>query len=129
MVIEPEGAQTKAVYASSFYKDTPAVTVNHLGQGKAYYVGTTSTYDFYETLLSEIVEEKQLKSTDIIGEGLDIIERVSDTHRVVFIMNHAHHELTVQINHAYTNLLTGEMVEGAFVIPPKDLMIVSCSNN
>ena len=45
-IMHLEGAVELSEYQEDFYAQTPVITVNSYGKGKAYYVGTRSTEDF-----------------------------------------------------------------------------------
>ena len=56
-----EGAKELAAYQEDFYADTPVITMNEYGEGRAFYVGTRSSKDFYKTFLRERMEEKGIR--------------------------------------------------------------------
>ena len=51
-----EGATPLMVYDEDYFAGAPAVTVNHFGEGKAYYVATRFEEDFYKPLYEQICE-------------------------------------------------------------------------
>ena len=51
-----EGARPLMIYDEDYFAGAPAVTVNHFGEGKAYYVATRFEEDFYKPLYELICE-------------------------------------------------------------------------
>jgi len=83
-----ESAEVIGEYNEEFYKGMPAVTVNHYGKGKAYYIATDFKIDGYERLYKEWF--KDVLSDDKIiesPENVSITMRYSDENCYVFIMN------------------------------------------
>ncbi len=126
MIVETENAKMVAAYEHNFYKGTPAVTVNQYGKGEAYYVAAASFgEDFYEDLLSKVVHQYVEADEAVRGEGLNIMERTSKEHKIIFVMNHDDREKTVDIKVRHQNLLTGDEVIGKVPVPAKDLLILA----
>ncbi|HZJ87315.1 MAG TPA: beta-galactosidase, partial [Erysipelothrix sp.] len=53
-ILHLEGAQALATYKDDFYKGHPALTVNKVGKGNAYYVASSFETDLLEALLKPI---------------------------------------------------------------------------
>ncbi|MCC8136869.1 MAG: beta-galactosidase [Clostridiales bacterium] len=60
-ILHSEGAEVLASYETDFYAGSPALTVNHFGEGRAYYVATQLTEEFYRTFMRERMEEKGIR--------------------------------------------------------------------
>lgn len=57
-LLELRGAEPIAWYDNDFYEGVPAVTVNKLGKGEVYYVGTWPEPSYFYQLFEGILKEK-----------------------------------------------------------------------
>ncbi|MFD0695932.1 beta-galactosidase trimerization domain-containing protein [Paenibacillus sp. GCM10027628] len=59
-LIHAENAKVLGLYTDSFYAGSPALTVNKLGRGQAYYMATRLKQDFLNVFYKEIVREAKV---------------------------------------------------------------------
>lgn len=111
-----EGARELASYEEDFYAGTPVITENSFGAGKAYYVGTRSSQEFYRMFMREHMEEKGISPVLEVPEGVEATERFKDGKGVMFVLNHNDEETVFVLNEARKDLLTGEQYEGGTVV-------------
>lgn len=111
-----EGARELASYEEDFYPGTPVITENSFGAGKAYYVGTRSSQEFYRMFMRERMEEKGISPVLEAPEGVEATERFKDGKGVMFVLNHNDEETVFVLNEARKDLLTGEQYEGGTVV-------------
>ena len=111
-----EGARELASYEEDFYAGTPVITENSFGAGKAYYVGTRSSQEFYRMFMRERMEEKGISPVLEAPEGGEATERFNDGKGVMFVLNHNDEETVFVLNEARKDLLTGEQYEGGTVV-------------
>lgn len=111
-----EGARELASYEEDFYAGTPVITENSFGAGKAYYVGTRSSQEFYRMFMRERMEEKGISPVLEAPEGVEATERFKDGKGVMFVLNHNDEETVFVLNEARKDLLTGEQYEGGTVV-------------
>ena len=126
-IMHLEGAKALATYEKDFYANTPVLTVNEYGKGKAYYVGTRSSEDFYQTFLKERLEEKGVRPVlEVEGVGIEATERIKGDEHYLFVLNHNDTEGTFVMPKAKVDLLTGRTyTKGEVVtIPAKEVMIL-----
>ncbi|MDQ0257343.1 beta-galactosidase [Evansella vedderi] len=122
-IIHSEGAEVLAEYGSDFYANTPVVTSNQFGKGKALYVGTVPDKEFLSDFLSTICEEKGVSPLLETPKGVEVTEREKDGRVYLFVMNHNSMEVQVNVGEA-TDLLTGERVAGTISINGHGVMIL-----
>ena len=108
--------QILASYEEDFYAGTPVITENSFGAGKAYYVGTRSSQEFYRMFMRERMEEKGISPVLEAPEGVEATERFKDGKGVMFVLNHNDEETAFVLNEARKDLLTGEQYEGGTVV-------------
>lgn len=125
-----EGAQTIATYTSDFYAGEPALTVNKLGKGRAYYLATRPEDNALRTILAAVCAEAGIGSPLAAGapppEGVEVTERLSPSGTLmVYLLNHNTHAVDVTLaDGAYTDLLTNETVTGNTLIAPRGVRVL-----
>jgi len=127
-LIHPETATMIAAYGSEFYAGSAAATVNHHGNGKAYFIAARTNddllYDFYKSLA---------QSENIIGalsadlpKGVTAQVRETDSQRFVFLMNFTNELQKVDLGDAqFADQLTGLPVADVVTLYPYDISIFS----
>ncbi|ADU31213.1 beta-galactosidase [Evansella cellulosilytica] len=109
-LIHTEGAEVLATYGSDFYAGRPAITVNKLGNGKAYYVASRNKEPFYYDFFSKIVKEDNLRPVldTNLPDGVSVQLRTDGTNDYVFLLNFSAKEQTVLLDDKqYTNIIKG----------------------
>ena len=88
-LVRPEGAEVRAVYTEQFYAGSPALTVNALGKGKAYYQAARCGHEFHEHFYGNLMREAGLRQPlpTRPPAGVQVQERVSQTRRFLFLEN------------------------------------------
>ena len=56
-IVHAEGAQVLGAYDADFYAGTPALTVNSVGEGRAYFIAARTGADFLEDFYRTVVDE------------------------------------------------------------------------
>jgi beta-galactosidase len=119
-LIHAECAGVLATYGSEFYKGTPAVTVNHFGRGKAYYIASRNDArfhaDFYGQLMQDLGLRKAL-GTDLPG-GVTAQIRTDGKREFIFLLGFNRVPVTIDLGkEAYADHLTKEPVSGKIKLP------------
>ncbi|MCX7025122.1 MAG: beta-galactosidase [Spirochaetes bacterium] len=89
-LIEPETAAPVAYWAdrNKFYSGLPCATVNRLGSGRVYYIGTSPDPAAIFLLYRRILKSAGMKPR-FFGEGIEIVDRTTEDGREVSaILNH-----------------------------------------
>lgn len=125
-LLHTEGAEALAVYEEDFYKGMPVITRNSFGQGKAYYVATRSTSEFYKRFVELVCKEQGVKGVLETSEGLEATARYSEDKKYLFMLNHAEDTKSFIADADYYDILkevsvkAGEEVE----VAAKDVRIL-----
>jgi beta-galactosidase len=109
-LIHLEGAEALAVYGDDFYAGRPALTVNRLGKGKAYYIASRNEAAFTNELLSGIVSQAGINRVleSELPQGVTAQLRTDGTQDYIFVSNFSASDVTVPLDkHSYTDLITG----------------------
>lgn len=104
-IMHLEGAEALSCYEKDFYANTPALTVNHYGKGKAYYVGTRLNEAFYKTFLKECIQEQGVNPIMETEQGIEITKRYKEQNSYLFALNHTDKDKTVQLSEQGTDIL------------------------
>ena len=119
-VIHLEGAAALGCFEQEFYAGSPAVTVNEYGKGLAYYIGTQPE----QALLERVLDRLQLAPVKNGSSGLEITRRFDSKNEVIFALNHARTQGTIDLGDVqYTELLTGAPASGAVSVAPNDVAV------
>ncbi len=114
-LIHSDGAAVLGGYKDDFYKNRPAVTQNNYGKGKAYYVAFRNDGDFADDFSEKLISVAEITPDTLIqpGEGVTIRKRGD----LIFAMNFADSERRITLDKEYTNVITGETVNGEINLP------------
>ena len=115
-LIHAETADVLATYGKDFYAGRPALTVNTLGKGKAYYIASRNDEqflsDFYGALIAEVGIEPALDAD--LPVGVTVTKRSGGASEFVFLMNFTPEAQTVDLGAAtFTDMLTDGNVQGS----------------
>lgn len=120
-LIHTEGAEVLAAYKDDFYAGRPALTVNALGQGQAYYLAArVSDAAFYDSFYGRLVRNAGVRrAIDVdLPAGVTVQLRTDGEHDYVFILNFSGAEAAVSLDaRQYVDVETGESLSGRFSLP------------
>ena len=123
-LIELGSAGLLARFTSDFYAGHPAVTVNELGKGKAYYIGTVFEQEFYPDFYKPILDDCGITRLDWVPDGVDAAVRYKDGKRVIFLVNAYRNTAKFTLEAPWRSLLTQENLSGQVDLPGYDVMIL-----
>ena len=123
-IIEPQAAQVLATYAGDYYAGKPAITVNALGKGKAYYIGTSLDAESCTEFLRGIVSDTGVCRLAGVPEGVDAAIRCHDGQQVIFLVNPFKNPAQMELDGKYQSVLEGKTVSGRITIPEYGVMIL-----
>lgn len=119
-VIHPEGAQTLAVYAGDFYAGQPAVTVNALGRGEAYYVASRNDERFMSDFLGALAGKLRLRRALPAELPLGVTAQIREDERnsFVFLLNFNPEPRAVELGREnFTDMGSGRKLTGRLELP------------
>ncbi|CAK4834034.1 unnamed protein product [Aphanomyces euteiches] len=130
-LIHLEGAEALAVYGSDFYAGRPALTVNSLGRGKAYYVASRNKEPFCADFIGRIIEETgAMKAIGAaLPPGVTAQLRTDGESDYVFLMNFSGEAQTVELDgEAYADLLAGVPAASPVVLEMSGIRVLKRSH-
>lgn len=126
-LIHAEGAQVLGEYTDSFYAGRPALTINLLGQGKAYYMATRLKADFLHVFYEAVIGEAGVARTldTVLPVGVTAQWRTDGESDYVFVMNFSGREQQVALDgREYTDLETGQPVGESLQLPVNGIAVL-----
>ena len=126
-LIHAEGATVLAKYASDFYAGRPALTVNRLGDGRAYYQAARMEDRFLDDFYGRLIEHLDLPRALPVDLPVGVtVQRRSDGRRdFLFLMNFTPQPQSLTIPPAeYTDLLAGGSVSGEVKLGPYGVIVL-----
>ncbi|MCL6744909.1 beta-galactosidase [Kosakonia sp. R1.Fl] len=126
-LIHTESAQALATYRDDFYAGRPAVTVNHVGKGKAWHVASRNDLAFQRDFFANIIEELKLPRAlqHDLPPGVIATARTDGESTFVFIQNFSAQQQVITLPDGCQDCLSGSSVSGAMPLAPWDCRVVS----
>ena len=111
-----------ATYKADFYSETPAVTENNYGRGKAYYTAFANKGDFFEAFCDTLINEHNIApDTDIKAEeGISIRKRGN----TIFVMNFADTEKELVLDREYNDVINGKNISGKVTLNVCEYLVI-----
>lgn len=113
-LIHTEGAEVLAVYGSDFYAGRPALTVNRLGQGKAYYIASRNIGLFHSHFYRSLIDDAGIsKALNVkLPHGVNTAIRTDGVHDYIFILNFTHEPQKIMLDgRTYADMLENHVIE------------------
>ena len=115
-VVLPDKAKVLATFMEDYHAGEPCFTVNHFGQGKAYYLATQPESYFLAKFLDSICKELKITAPMIAPSGVEVCKRSQKGQDYFFVLNHNNNKVTMTLpggktyqdlimNHSFTNKL------------------------
>jgi beta-galactosidase len=120
-IIHLEGAEALAYYQEDFYANYPALTVNELGTGKAYYIASRNIDQFHADFFEKIVDESGVKRVieGKLPNGVTAQSRTDGEYDYVFLSNFSRETKQVELSDAkYTDLVEHTTISEQVELPP-----------
>jgi beta-galactosidase len=126
--IHAEGAQVIATYGSDFYAGAPALTVNHFGKGRAYYLATALEEKGLSDLIRALTEEAGIASV-LPGApaGVEAMPRISPSgETLLYILNHNNEPADTPLPAgSFTDLLSSKPCKDKLTLPSYGVAILA----
>ncbi|NBB95878.1 MAG: beta-galactosidase [Planctomycetes bacterium] len=127
-LIHAEGATVAGTYGEDFYAGRPALTVNHYGDGKAWYVAARTGQDFLDDLYGRLASDLGLRRTldATLPQGVTARMRTNGETDYVFVMNFTDAVAGVDLGETtFADVVNGGEVAGRLALPAYGVAILS----
>lgn len=119
--IHAETATVAGTYASDFYADAPALTVNRFGKGEAWYLAARAEAPLLEAFYGALITRAKVRCAlgGLLPNQVSATVRGDGVTDHVFVINYASEPRTVTLGpQPLTDLLSGEAAAGTTELPP-----------
>ncbi|OKP70091.1 beta-galactosidase [Paenibacillus sp. P3E] len=127
-LIHLEGAEVLGTYRTDFYAGQPALTLNRLGEGRAYHLATrVKDAGFYVELYAAIAKKAGIIRTldTELPAGVTAQLRTDGDSDYIFVQNFSGVEQSIEMDaRTYTVLESGEPVPAVLTLPVHGLAIL-----
>ncbi len=126
-LIHLEGAEALAYYGDDFYAGRPALTVNHFGEGKAYYIASRNEQAFHQAFYQRLADELSLKRAikGSLPRHVSAQVRTDGVNEYLFLMNFSNHKTEINLeNQAYEDLLSGNKMVDSITLKGFDVIVL-----
>ncbi|HAQ0413658.1 TPA: beta-galactosidase [Enterococcus faecium] len=131
-VIHLDQATSFGYFANDDLKDSPAITVNHYGDGYAYYIGTELAPSDLSLVLAKIFHDNHLEKTALRFIAADtpvsVTCRKGKDYTLLFLINHTDNNEKIVLKNQGYSLLDGQRVN-TIDVPAKDVQIIKLMAN
>jgi len=125
-ILDPTTAQTLATYGKGYYAGKAAATLNRLGNGTVFYIGTEfSSPEPYARLVDFIAKEAGLPQLAGLPQGVEFAVREKPGKKIIFLLNYTENPQKVTLDRPYQNALTGESEAAEVPIPAFDVKVLT----
>ncbi|NLP34293.1 MAG: beta-galactosidase [Clostridiales bacterium] len=126
-IIHNKGAKSLTFYEEDFYQGMPVITKNQFGSGKCYYVGTSSSDEFYQHFLKDICDECNISPIMEAPANVEVTQRCKNGKTILFILNHSNEDKKVIIPKKGNDLLAdkGYMENEEVIIKSKGVILLA----
>ncbi|MBC8080862.1 MAG: beta-galactosidase [Gorillibacterium sp.] len=123
-ILQPETSEVLGVYNDDFFKGKPAVTLNRMGMGKIYYIGTWLETEFYKSLFLDCIEELQIDRFVGLPEGCEVSVRTNGIRKFLFIFNFSKNPAIIPLTGSFCSLLNNKKHHNELTIDGFDIEIL-----
>lgn len=106
-IVTLKGAEVLAEYKEEFYKDTPAITVNGFGKGKAFYIATEPDGPLMDRLADYLISELSLPNWGASPDGVELTVRNGRKNDYMFAINHTNKAQSLKIDQTWRPVSPG----------------------
>ena len=106
-IITADHAQVMATFAANYYQGRPAITVNKVGRGQVWYIGTQLGVDFWTPFVAHLTQAQKIPAAPPVSERVEVARRQGQR-LYTFVMNMHPSEGWIDLPKPCEDLLSGE---------------------
>ncbi len=127
-MLETGSAEAAATWERLHYAGSAAMTVNAVGSGRAFYLGTYLSEDNAPAIFEQVLAEAGIEPVlPDLPEAVEATRRSAGDRALLFLLNHSQEPQIVRRLPAGTELLTGQPVRGKLTLTPKEVAVIKLS--
>lgn len=124
-LLDLEGAEALAHYTDDWFATRPAITRHSFGQGMAYYLGTQPDHAAMGRIMERALDEAGVQPPLVAPRGVEVVRRGAGDESYLFVLNHRAEAVTVQLDHAAYDLITGQEHHASLALEPYGVAILT----
>ncbi len=129
-LLRPTTAKPVARWSREHMAGTVGLTVNQVGEGKVFYVGTYAAAEEASALLGPALDEAKIEPVVAgLPEGVEAVRRSGKGKSLLFLLNHSCDEQLVSRVPAGVDLISGKTITGSLTLPPKEVAVIHVGRN
>jgi beta-galactosidase len=117
--------ETLAVYDGGYYAGKPVLTLNHYGEGEAYYYGAAFSFEAANALIRRLGIKPAATDQLELPTQVEIAIREKANRRFAFLLNYSGETVTVRLLSEAEDMLEGEQLQaGELAIEPYGVKVL-----
>lgn len=117
-------AKVLGTYSNSYYSGVPALIENKCGEGRTLYFGGAFTADTAKVFLEKLGVLDPYSELISVPRECEITVRTKNGHDYFFILNYSKEDQTVMLKNRFTDLYTGEAIEGKITLKGYETVVL-----
>ncbi len=113
-----------ARYMDDYYAEEPAIVMRRLGSGSIIYSGTFFTVENTSALLDSLGCLDPISSYMAVPKEVEVVTRNGSGGNFHILLNYTDTNRELTLHQPFSNLITGEVMEGKVNINPFDIMVI-----
>lgn len=124
--IKPLQAVVLSRYNGKYFKDSPAITCNHIGDGKVYYVSTILEQKTINQLMKSVISGTSLRPIAYhLDSSIEIAElQGSNGDSYLYLINFSESSRQIALNYPGKDVITEEECKGTVSVDPMEYKVL-----
>ena len=119
-----EGSKVLATYKGNYYDGEPALVLNTIGEGEAYYYGAGFSANTAEIFLRKLKFASPYKEIIELPKEAELAIRSKNNKDYIFVLNYMSYNIEINIKVPMVNILTGVEVIGKTTLEKYGVMVL-----
>jgi beta-galactosidase len=119
-----EGTKVLATFKGNYYDGEPALVLNTIGEGSAYYYGAGFSAKTAEIFLQKLEFAAPYKNIIELPKEAELAIRRKNNQDYIFVLNYMSYDIEINIKEPMVNLLSGNEVIGKTVLDKYGVMVL-----
>lgn len=127
-ILEPlKGGKVLATFKGNYYDGEPALVVNQIGKGYAYYYGAGFSASTAETFLKKLSVATPYKDLLELPREVELAVRKKGNETYLFILNYMSYEVILNIKKPMVDMFTGKEISNETMLEKYGVLVLLCS--